>query len=151
MVKYVEKDVVFSEIPDCVTLAVSISNCPFRCNGCHSDYLRNDIGKQLTEDEITEMLDRCEGVNCFLFLGDGADTSAICKYAQFIKANYPSVKTAIYSGYDNVREEYRACFDYIKTGKYDSKLGALRSRTTNQKLYKNECGTLVEITNEFWR
>lgn len=151
MVKYVEKNVVFSEIPECVTLAVSISNCPFRCKGCHSDYLREDVGKALTEEEISEMIDKCRGVNCFLFLGDGTDTDAICRYARYIKANYPNIKTAIYSGYDDVRDEYRTCFDYIKTGKYNETLGALRSRTTNQKLYRNESSELVEITSEFWK
>ena len=39
MLKYVNTDIVFQEIPDEVTLAVNISNCPCRCPGCHSQYL----------------------------------------------------------------------------------------------------------------
>ena len=44
MLKYVNTGVVFQEIPDEVTLAINISNCPCRCPGCHSHYLWEDIG-----------------------------------------------------------------------------------------------------------
>lgn len=48
MLKYVNTGVVFQEIPDEVTLAVNISNCPCRCPGCHSRYLWGDVGEPLT-------------------------------------------------------------------------------------------------------
>ena len=46
MIKYVPEDtsVVFLEIPDEICCAINISNCPHRCDGCHSQYLRKDIG-----------------------------------------------------------------------------------------------------------
>ena len=47
MLKYVNTDVVFQEIPDEVTLAINISNCPCHCPGCHSRYLWEDIGLSL--------------------------------------------------------------------------------------------------------
>ena len=31
--------VVFSEVPDEISLAISITGCPRRCPGCHSEYL----------------------------------------------------------------------------------------------------------------
>ena len=40
--------VVMEEIPDKVTLAVDISNCTGLCEGCHSPFLRTDIGLELT-------------------------------------------------------------------------------------------------------
>ena len=52
MIKYVEKSIVFEEIPDRVTLAFSISNCQNRCKGCHSAHLRCDIGEVLDENVI---------------------------------------------------------------------------------------------------
>jgi predicted enzyme involved in methoxymalonyl-ACP biosynthesis len=47
MLKYVDTKVVFVEVPDEITLAISISGCPCFCEGCHSAYLAKDIGKEL--------------------------------------------------------------------------------------------------------
>ena len=52
MLKYVNTDVVFQEIPDEVTLAINISNCPCHCPGCHSRYLWEDIGLSLDTEAI---------------------------------------------------------------------------------------------------
>ena len=52
MLKYVNTDIVFQEIPDEVTLAINISNCPCHCPGCHSHYLWEDIGLPLDTDLI---------------------------------------------------------------------------------------------------
>ena len=45
MLKYVDYDIAFQEIPDEVTLAINLSNCPHRA-GCHSPHC-DDIGKNL--------------------------------------------------------------------------------------------------------
>ena len=47
MLKYADYDIVFQEIPNEVTLAINISNCPNRCVGCHSPYLMEDVGEEL--------------------------------------------------------------------------------------------------------
>lgn len=36
--KYVECTVTFEEVPTEISLTISISNCRFRCHGCHSAY-----------------------------------------------------------------------------------------------------------------
>ena len=48
MIKYVNTEVVFQEIPDETTLAINISGCPCHCPGCHSSYLWEDVGTPLT-------------------------------------------------------------------------------------------------------
>ena len=48
MIKYTDTQIVFSEIPDEITLAINISNCQNNCPGCHSPYLKQNIGKELT-------------------------------------------------------------------------------------------------------
>ena len=53
MLKYVNYDIVFQEFPDEVTLAINLSLCPNGCPGCHSAYLKEDIGEELTEENIT--------------------------------------------------------------------------------------------------
>jgi len=39
MLKYTTAQVVFSEIPDEITLAINLSNCPIHCPNCHSKEL----------------------------------------------------------------------------------------------------------------
>ena len=58
MLKYVPQmtSVVLEEIPDRVTLAVDISNCPGHCEGCHSPFLREDIGEPLTAAQLKPYL-----------------------------------------------------------------------------------------------
>ena len=52
MIKYVPQmtSVVMEEIPDMLTLAVEISNCRGNCVGCHSPFLKKDIGDELTPE-----------------------------------------------------------------------------------------------------
>ena len=52
MLKYANTDIVFQEIPDEVTLAINITNCPCHCPGFHSHYLWEDIGLPLDTDAI---------------------------------------------------------------------------------------------------
>ena len=58
--KYVEYAVTMEEVPTEISLTISISNCRFRCHGCHSAYLQQDIGKPLLLDLMT-LLRRYEG------------------------------------------------------------------------------------------
>ena len=58
MIKYVPEmtSVVLEEIPDRVSLAVDISNCRGNCEGCHSPFLKKDIGRELTADVIDALV-----------------------------------------------------------------------------------------------
>ena len=58
--KYVEYAVTMEEVPTEISLTISISNCRFRCHGCHSAYLQQDVGKSLLPDLMT-LLCRYEG------------------------------------------------------------------------------------------
>lgn len=148
MVKFVEKSIVFSEIPDRVTLAFSISNCQNKCKGCHSSFLRSDIGTELTEnlllsDEYRNIIEKC---NCILFLGEGNDIDELFRLNDIIKKVY-GVDTAIYSGRDYVEDIFFEKFDFVKVGSYQQDMGALDKETTNQKLYYHR----KNITYKFWK
>lgn len=149
MLKYVPEltDIVMEEIPDKVTLAVEISNCQGNCIGCHSPFLRKDIGEELTTEVIDKLIADNFGVNCFLLLGEGNDHEALCNVARYIKATYPAIETAVYSGRTAVEDEMFELFDYIKVGPYIPSLGPLNSPTTNQHLYHHR----QDITSRFWR
>lgn len=151
MVKYVNYDIVFQEIPDEVTLAINLSNCPNGCVGCHSPQLMDDIGEELSVTVLAELLERYgSSVTCVCFMGGDASPDAVFGLARFIKAS-SSLRTGWYSGRETMPSAVD-CFDYIKIGAYKEDLGGLKSPTTNQRLYKVLAnGTVVDITHLFWR
>lgn len=148
MIKYVPRmtSVVLEEIPDKLTLAVDISNCQGTCIGCHSPFLRDDIGDELTPEIIDSLIADNFGVNCFLFLGEGKDHAALMRLADHIRRRHPALELALYSGREAVEDDIWDVFDYVKVGPYIPKFGPLNHRSTNQRLYYHR----EDITSRFW-
>ena len=154
MLKYVNTGIVFQEIPDEVTLAINISNCPCHCPGCHSHYLWDDIGLPLDTNAIDDFIDQYgSDITCLSFMGGDADPAAVNQLAQYIHEIYPQFKVAWYSGRTVLSAQVnKTDFDYIKIGPYIKHLGGLKSPTTNQRLYRlREDLTFEDITYRFWR
>ena len=149
MLKFIPEltDIVIEEIPHRVTLAVEVTNCRGNCPGCHSPFLRQDIGEQLTPVLIDKLFEDNFGVNCFLFLGEGKDSAALFSLADYVRSSHPGVETALYTGRENVEPVYWEHFDFIKVGPYVEELGPLNRHTTNQRLYHHG----KDITSVFWR
>ena len=140
-------DIVFQEIPGEVTLALNLSNCPCHCPGCHSPHLAEDIGEPVTAELLDSLTGRYKGlITCVAFMGGDADPEEVFKWAEYVRP----LKTAWYSGRTSFPREPRT-LDYIKLGPYIESLGGLKSPTTNQRLYKREDDSWVDITNSFWR
>lgn len=153
MLKYVNYDIVFQEFPDEVTLAINLSLCPNGCPGCHSAYLKDDIGEELTEERLFALLDDVEGeVTCVGLMGGDNDPAAVGRLAQAVKQKYGDrLKTGWYSGRDEWPTD-RAAFNYVKLGPYRAEQGPLKSPTTNQRLYRQSAdGTFEDITKRFWQ
>ena len=156
MLKYVDTKVVFQEVPDEVTLAINISNCPCHCEGCHSPYLAEDIGTELTIEELVRLGTETEGITCICFMGGDSDPKRINKLAKFVTEEL-DLKVAWYSGRQYIPEEVQLCnFNYIKIGPYIEKLGGLDSENTNQIMYEvclvskmQQRYLLKEITHKF--
>ena len=154
MLKYVNTGVVFQEIPDEVTLAVNISNCPCRCPGCHSRYLWEDIGLPLDVDAIDDFVKKVgENITCIAFMGGDADPVEVNMLAEYVRETYPMLKVAWYSGRIRLPSVIKKeDFDYIKIGPYIRHLGPLKESTTNQRLYRiDDNGGMVDITSRFWK
>lgn len=152
--KFVNESIVFQEIPDEVTLAINISNCPCRCPGCHSKYLWSDNGEELTHDIIDKMIEKYEGsITCVSFMGGDATVSDVNDMAIYIKNIHSELKVAWYTGRTVISPVLiKDCFDYIKVGPYIEHLGPLNRRTTNQRMYKRTArGEWEDITPRFWR
>lgn len=151
MLKYVDTKIVFQEIPDEVTLAINISNCPCQCKGCHSSYLAQDIGTELTFNEVRKLIKHNSGISCIAFMGGDSEPERINALASFVTNHY-QLKVAWYSGRQELSKDIELRnFDAIKLGPYIEELGPLSSRTTNQRFYRVEKGVLTDITNKFWK
>ncbi|MBP5662898.1 MAG: anaerobic ribonucleoside-triphosphate reductase activating protein [Bacteroidales bacterium] len=147
--KYYNFDIVFQEIPDEVTLAVNITNCPHRCENCHSPHLHNDIGHALNEAEVDALLKKYgKQITCFCFMGGDAAPQEVEHLAAYVRQK-SRLKVAWYSGNAQLPKSFPA-FDYVKVGSYQPSKGGLKSRTTNQRLYRNQNGNPVDITAKFW-
>lgn len=151
MLKYVDAKVVFAEVPDEVTLAINISNCPCQCKGCHSSYLAQDIGTELTFSELRRLIKHNSGISCIAFMGGDSEPKRIDALASFVTNHY-QLKVAWYSGRQELSKEIDLQnFDFIKLGPYIEELGPLNSRTTNQRFYKVNGKELVDITSKFYK
>lgn len=154
MLKYVNTDVVFQEIPDEVTLAINISGCPCRCPGCHSHYLWEDIGLPLDPSAIDDFVTRLSSdITCISFMGGDADPKGVNQLAQYVHEEYPQLKVAWYTGRLRIPSTVcKADFDYIKVGPYIRHLGPLSKPTTNQRMYRQtDNGEFEDITYRFWK
>lgn len=148
MLKYADYDIVFQEVPDETTLALNLSNCPHRCEGCHSPQLREDIGNPLTHKALDQLLVRYPYITCIALMGGDADHNAVIEMAQYIHTI--GKKTAWYTGSSTLPDDFPlAHFDYIKIGPYITALGGLKSPTTNQRFYRIENGQLIDETYRF--
>nr|DAJ95043.1 MAG TPA: anaerobic ribonucleoside-triphosphate reductase activating protein [Crassvirales sp.] len=152
MLKYVDTKVVFAEVPDEITLAINISNCPCQCKGCHSSYLAQDTGEPLDLQHLTDLIDSNKGISCVCIMGGDANPSEVDDIAQDIKEYYPELKVGWYSGRQELDGNIElGNFDYIKLGPYIEEFGPLNSKTTNQRFYKVNGKELINITSRFWK
>ncbi len=153
MFKYYNFDIVFAEVPDEVTLAINITNCPNHCPGCHSAHLQEDVGSPLNDDAILALLSSyMHDVTCICFMGGDAEPQEVERLALFAREKFPRIKTAWYSGKPTISDKIAiSSFNYIKIGGYNAAYGPLNKPTTNQRLYRIEENCTEDITSRFWK
>ena len=135
MLKYLNTQVTFAEVPDEITLCINITGCKNGCKNCHSSYLAEDIGKPLNWDSLNALIYINTGVSCVAFMGGDNDPKAVSRLAEKVKSL--GLKTAWYSGRQELSKDVNLeYFDYIKLGPYMEEFGPLNCKTTNQKMYK---------------
>ena len=116
MIKYYNAMVVFEEIPKEITLAINITNCPCHCEGCHSKFLWENIGTELTNEELDKLIEKNDGITCVCFMGGDAEPSGINKLAEHIlnTPKYDNIKVGWYSGMDELSSDIELeLFHYI--------------------------------------
>jgi len=143
LTKYDGYYITFQEVPNEISLTFTITNCPHFCKGCHSPWLRDNIGKCLKEDIFSIINKYDEMITCVCFMGEGNDIDELVSLAKKIKH-----KTAIYVGLDSI-SDWMLNFDYVKIGHFDESLGGLDKPSTNQKMYQITDDKFVDITYKF--
>lgn len=155
MLKYTSYEVVFAEIPNEISLAINISNCPCNCPGCHSSYLAEDIGTSLTQRKLKEILEQNKGITCVCFMGGDLEPHYVNTLAKEVKET-TNLKVGWYSGRQLLSKDIDLkWFDFIKVGPYIEELGPLDNPNTNQIMYEvvheNGYNVLLNVTNKFWK
>lgn len=150
--KYADTAITFSEVPDEVSLCFSISNCPNHCPECHSRYLWEDVGNELTESVIDSYVSTYKDeITCVCLMGGDADPLRVLDLAKHIKETFPNIKTAWYSGMDFIDLSEIDYIDYVKIGRFDERFGPLDRQTTNQRMYRKTGKDWKDITDKFWK
>jgi anaerobic ribonucleoside-triphosphate reductase activating protein len=148
MLKFLDVAVVTEEIPTEISLAIEITNCPHRCEGCHSPQLQEDQGGEVNSRLIDLLLQHNPLITCIVLMGGDADHKAVAEIADYIRSK--KVKAAMYSGDDLIDKDLISHLDYYKVGSYQKSFGPLNHRGTNQHLYSIANGKLNDITYLFW-
>ena len=154
MLKYYNYDIVFQEYPDEVTLAINLTCCPNRCMGCHSAFLREDIGEELSIERITALINSYNGtITCVGIQGGDNDPEAVLALCHYIHTHYAdNIRTGWYSGrtWLPTAQQLAESLNYIKLGPYIATYGPLSSPHTNQRFYRVETdGSLHDLTHRF--
>lgn len=149
--RYSDYSIVFQEVPNEISLAINITECPHHCPGCHSFYLSESFGNYI-DDDLSYLIDRYKNyITCVCFMGGDQHMEDLKENLIYVKAL--GLKTCVYSGSD-VEEDFDSLLphlDYLKIGPYIEGRGGLSSPTTNQVFYKITNGQKEDITNVFWR
>ena len=151
--KYLGYSIVFQEVPDEVTLAINISGCPHKCEGCHSKYLWEYEGNYISDD-LEDLIKKYDGlITCVCFMGGDQNQTELTDLLTHIKNK--GLKTALYTGLGSIiylHSKILANLDYCKIGWYDSSRGGLDNPNTNQQMYKkNKNQAWNDITYKFWK
>ena len=108
MLKYLNTQVTFSEVPDEITLCINITGCKVGCKNCHSPYLAEDIGEPLIYKDthnnrtvincnpLSELIEANKGITCVCLMGGDSNPEYINILGKTIKCH--KLKSAWYSG-----------------------------------------------------
>lgn len=143
--------IVMQEIPDEISLAINVTECPHHCVGCHSPHLAESYGEYV-DDILEAEIQKYKGlITCVCFMGGDQHMDDLVHQCMYIRTHHPELKVALYTGHDGFPTQL-PMFNYIKFGHYDAELGGLDSPSTNQRLYKrNDIGRWEDITYRFWK
>lgn len=154
--KYYDYAIVFKEFPDYIALAVNITNCPCNCEGCSEPYLRENIGTELTNDEIDKLVKKHSDCNLFGLMGGDSNHNDVVRIANYIHTHYPYLKVGMYSGLDSLDTKLLECLDFYKIGRFIMPKGEQKTNNgpicfpwSNQIAFEKINNKWINITYKF--
>ena len=159
MLKYTNVKVVFAEVPNEITLAIELSNCPYHCPACHSKELWEDIGTPLRIGKLCDLVTENKGITCICFMGGDSDLEELYNIFRFCPLLFKDLKIGWYTGRDKIPIGMPE-IDYIKIGPYKEECGPINNPSTNQRFYMNGrvmnkmsayAGSYYDRTDLFWK
>jgi len=131
-------DIVLQEVPDEISLCITVCGCNLKCDGCHSPHTWGNSGKEFTIIDFKKLLNNYKNyITCVLFMG-GEWTDDLCIMLEYAKSI--NLKTCLYTGLNNLQINN---VDYLKTGRWIKELGGLNSITTNQIFQNTKTGEIL--------
>ena len=140
----------FQDVPDEISLALSISGCKLRCRGCHSsETYPVNYGTELTIVELDRLLKKFKHTTCVLFYGGEWDLPYLTTLITHVKDT--GVKCCLYTGMpiSFFKQDFLELLDYIKVGPYIEKKGNLTNPNTNQKFFQLKPDGFIDKTHLF--
>ena len=117
MLKVYDSAVTFAEFPDEITLCVNISNCPGMCDGCSEPWLLEDVGDELTEEKIDELIREHSDITVFGLMGGDSDHDDVVRIANYVHEKH-HLKVGMYSGREYMSTKLLNCLDLYKIGRW---------------------------------
>lgn len=128
-------DIVFQEVPDEMSLCITVCGCPLKCDGCHSPHTWGNSGQPFSIDDFKALLNKYKDyISNVVFMGGEWEQDTLITMLQISKAE--NLKTCLYTGLDDIDESIKKELTYLKTGRFIKELGGLNSKNTNQ-VFKN--------------
>lgn len=158
-------DVSFNEIPDKLSLCISLGNCQNRCPGCHSPELQKKVDNLMSLDKVVEYAEEyvSKGANAICIMGGLDNGVSLPALEALIKALSDIAPVGIYHASVTDVFDNNPYLTWLKTGIYINSLGGLESKNTNQRMYQrsliysiqkkegiNTTLSWDDITYKFW-
>ena len=141
-------DIVFQEVPGEISLAFYVCGCPLKCAGCHSPELWTEkTGTPLVESLFLNLLENYKGqISCVLFMGGEWHSQQLTNFLSIAAAQ--QLKTALYTGLEQVDPAICAHLDYLKVGPWIRERGGLNNQETNQIFW--DLKAQKKLNHLFW-
>ena len=127
------KFITLQDVPNEIALSFCVAGCTLNCKDCSWN---NTPNKTIYDFDIKREIDKEPLVTCINFFGGEWLYKDLLCYLDY--AHACNKKTCLYTGLTlrEINEQYPlllSSLDYIKVGRWISRLGGLDSKSTNQR------------------